>query len=122
VSWVSAQIKTIGVEKNISLFPLSLISKTSFVPKWKCTILIGNQKMNFIRTTFKSHLPPSMSTYGKSKPLSRAQEQDLGFVHFPLQSHPEALGGMITFLATWTDLIYLKPIISKLNHWQRQHR
>jgi len=78
--------------------------------------------MNFIRTTFKSHLPPSMSTYGKSKPLSRAQEQDLGFVHFPLQSHPEALGGMITFLATWTDLIYLKPIISKLNHWQRQHR
>lgn len=55
------------------------------------------------------HLPPSRCTYGKSDPLSIAQEQVLGSVQVPLQLHPMAFEGSFTLLETLIELQYVKP-------------
>lgn len=53
------------------------------------------------------HLPPFRSTYGKSDPFSLAQAQVLGSMQIPLQLHPAAALGRMTFFETWIELMYL---------------
>lgn len=58
-------------------------------------------------------MPPFWCTYGNSKPLSWAQEQDIRLVQLHLHLDTWVSGGTVTFLSTWIELIYVKAIIFK---------
>ena len=72
-----------------------------------------------LELSFKYHLLPFSSTYGKLDPLRSAQEQDIGFVHFPLQLLPAAFGGRITLSATLRQLEYVNPASFKILQYEK---